>query len=182
LDEQYVLLHTLLIVHLHFVISGVILQFVAALLGTVLLGVIVHKSDKTIQIHHDKDGIFWSCMAGLSVGFAEMLSFFVSGLGVPATQSIPIITGGSVLFGAILGILILNEQLMMRGWSGVALLVTGIVLTAIDPGEKVQEGGVAGVEVLMKVAKPPSYWIVDALVCANAYAFYNIFIKKGSAR
>ena len=90
---------------------------------------------------YDKDGIRWSIMAGLAVGLAEMLSFCVSGLGVPATQSIPIIIGGSVMFGAVLGMIILGEEMMMRGWSGIALLVTGIVFVALDPEDKVEEGG-----------------------------------------
>jgi hypothetical protein len=37
---------------------------------------------------------------------AEMISFVVSGMGVPAVQTIPIIIGGSVMFGTILGMLV----------------------------------------------------------------------------
>lgn len=76
-------------------------------------------------------------MAGIAVGAAELLSFTVSGLGVQATQSIPIIIGGSVLFGAILGLLLLGETMMVPGWLGIALLTTGIGIVATDPGEKV---------------------------------------------
>ena len=39
-------------------------------------------------------------------------------MGVPATQSIPIIIGGSVLFGAVLGALLLGEVMVCHGWSG----------------------------------------------------------------
>lgn len=113
------------------ILLGVILQFVAALLGTGLLAFLMFTSDKTFELHYDKDGIYWACMAGLAVGLAEMLSFCVSGLGVPATQSIPIIIGGSVMFGAVLGMIILGEQLMLHGWSGIGLLVTGIVCVAL---------------------------------------------------
>ena len=76
-------------------------------------------------------------MAGVAVGLAELLSFTVSGMGVQATQSIPIIIGGSVLFGAVLGLLMLGETMMLPGWIGVALLTTGIGFVATDPGEKV---------------------------------------------
>jgi drug/metabolite transporter (DMT)-like permease len=145
------------------------------------------------KMDYDKDGIRWSIMAGLAVGLAEMLSFCVSGLGVPATQSIPIIIGGSVMFGAVLGMIILGEEMMMRGWSGIALLVTGIVFVALDPEDKVEEGGtkIRGsttstslpqeIIVVGGTGNPPIYWILIALICASAYAFYNIFIKKGSA-
>lgn len=61
--------------------------------------------DHGVEIHYDKYGLAWSVCAGLAVGSAEMLSFFVSSLGVQASQFIPIIIGGSVMFGAVLGIL-----------------------------------------------------------------------------
>ena len=165
---------------------GVILQFVAALLGTCLLASLLHRGGGTLE--YDTDGIRWSIMAGLAVGLAEMLSFCVSGLGVPATQSIPIIIGGSVMFGAVLGMILLGEELLFHGWSGIALLVTGIVFVALDPGEKVDEGGGTKIgsssEAIIVVGgtgNPPLYWVLLALICASAYAFYNIFIKKGSA-
>ena len=103
----------------------------------------------------------------------------VSGLGVPATQSIPMIIGGSVLFGAILGVILLGEILMLHGWSGILTLVIGIICITLDPGEKVKEGGV--VSDIISIDEPPVYWVLIALICANAYAFYNIFIKKGSS-
>lgn len=59
-------------------------------------------------------------------------------MGVPASQSIPILIGGSVGFGAILGIVMLGEELVAQGWSGVAILMIGIGLVATDPGEKVE--------------------------------------------
>ena len=105
------------------------------------------------------------------------LSFVVNGMGVDATQSIPVIIGGSVLFGAVLGMVLLSETLMLHGWSGVGMLVFGIALVATDPGDKATEGGGGGDD-----EAPPIYiWIGPALICASAYAFYNIFIKLGSA-
>lgn len=72
-----------------------ILQFVAAILGTILLVVLtVHQKAQGVGavIEYDRHGILWSVFAGLAVGTAEMLSFCVSGMGVPASQSIPIST------------------------------------------------------------------------------------------
>lgn len=74
------------------ILGGVILQFVAAVMGSVLLGGLMLTGDG-MKLHADKDGIKWSVCAGLSVGIAEMLSFFVSGMGVPVTHSIPVIIG-----------------------------------------------------------------------------------------
>jgi transporter family protein len=163
------------------ILGGVILQFVAASLGAVLLfGVVVMDKEGGIaEIHYDKSGLFWSVCAGLAVGLAEMLSFYVSSIGVQATQSIPVIIGGSVLFGSVLGMLVLSEKMMLHGWSGVVMLVVGIGLVATDPGDKVEDGVEDG---QVHVPSPAFVvWIWPALVCAAAYAFYNIFIKKGSA-
>ncbi len=157
-----------------------VLQFVAALLGTLLLASLVFSADKSFELHYDRNGLMWSVAAGLAVGLAEMLSFCVSGLGVPASQSIPIIIGGSVMFGAVLGLIVLGERLMLHGWMGIALLVIGVVCVALDPGEMVEEG-VGGSSGEAINGKPPAYWVIIALICASAYAFYNIFIKKGSA-
>lgn len=96
------------------------------------------------QVSSNRKSFVWSFnlvahqqISGLAVGIAEMLSFCVSGLGVPACMSIPTIIGGSVGVGAILGLLMLGETLMLQGWFGVSLLITGIGFVATDPGEKV---------------------------------------------
>jgi transporter family protein len=78
-------------------------------------------------------GIRWSMAAGVAVGAAELLSFIVSGKGVPATHSIPIIVGGSIVVGTILGSVWLQERLSVKGWIGVALIALGIVLVGMDP-------------------------------------------------
>eukprot|EP00956_Cyclotella_meneghiniana_P020932 scaffold37547_cov75-Cyclotella_meneghiniana.AAC.3 len=111
------------------IMGGVILQFVAAAFGSVVLGVMV-LINGTSSLKYDNAGLLWSCAAGIAVGIAEILSFFVSGLGVNATQSIPIIVGGSVLFGAFLGLIMLGESMMWPGWVGVALVTTGIGFVA----------------------------------------------------
>lgn len=91
-----------------------------------------------VRPEYDSHGILWACWAGLFVGGAELLSFCVSGMGVQASQSIPIIIGGSVGVGAVLGLVMLGEELVLQGWSGVVLLMTGIAFVATDPGEKVE--------------------------------------------
>ena len=146
----------------------------AALLGTGLLIALVVSGDRTFQLHYDKAGTYYSCLAGVAVGIAEMLSFVVSGLGVPATHSIPVVIGGSVLFGAVLGLILLGEKLMLHGWSGVGMLVVGIACVALDRGDTIDNGKGP------PQGQPPIYWIIIALICATAYALYNIFIKRGS--
>ena len=116
---------------------GVILQFVAAAFGSILLIAIVIKDGGVKSLAFDYAGLWWSCLAGIAVGMAEMLSFGVSGMGVNATQSIPIIIGGSVLFGAVLGLLMLGETMLWPGWLGIALLTTGIGLVATGKPEDI---------------------------------------------
>ena len=151
----------------------------AALFGTGLLIALRVSGDETLGLHYDRDGVYYSCVAGVAVGVAEMLSFCVSAMGVPATQSIPVIIGGSVLFGAVLGLIMLRETLMLHGWLGVCMLITGITCVALDPGEEIGEGRSGSASEVD--GQPPLYWIIIALICATAYALYNIFIKKGSA-
>ena len=43
-----------------------------------------------------------------------------------------------------MGVVLLGEVMMCHGWSGILMLVTGIVLVATDPGDKVVEGGGSG--------------------------------------
>eukprot|EP00980_Cylindrotheca_fusiformis_P019211 scaffold6528_cov114-Cylindrotheca_fusiformis.AAC.12 len=118
--------------HINPVLGGVILQFVAAVLGMVLLGFLVIKEGGSEVIVFDSEGIFWAVLAGMSVGVAEMVSFFVSSLGVQAMQSIPIIIGGSVMFGTVIGAIALHEDLSLRGWFGVIMISVGIGLVGLD--------------------------------------------------
>jgi bacterial/archaeal transporter family protein len=131
------------------VLGGVILQFVAALLGSLLLFYIImvqthenhvnSSSSSTptkVVLQWDWHGVQWAICAGISVGLAEMISFLVSGMGVPSVQTIPIIIGGSVMFGTLLGMLLLGESLQWNGWLGVLMLIGGICLVGIDPGAR----------------------------------------------
>lgn len=112
------------------------MQFVAALLGVVLISIIIARDGGIGLLEYDWEGIQWSICAGIAVGLAEMISFFVSSLGVQAMQSIPIIIGGSVMFGTLLGLCLLGEALSYQGWLGVGLLVSGICLVGTDPAAR----------------------------------------------
>uniref|UniRef100_A0A7S3P7P4 EamA domain-containing protein n=1 Tax=Amphora coffeiformis TaxID=265554 RepID=A0A7S3P7P4_9STRA len=116
------------------ILGGVVLQFVAALCGSLLMGFILWKDGGAETLQCDNEGIMWAVFAGMAVGAAEILSFIVSGMGVQSMQSIPIIIGGSVLFGTVMGYTALNEMLTYRGWLGVLLIACGIALVGTDPG------------------------------------------------
>jgi len=112
----------------------VILQAVAALSGLMIyIGERSLKSESDeLELETTSSGLVWSVAAGIFVGLAEILSFLVNGKGVPATQSIPVIVGGSVFFGTVLGRLFLGEELSIRGWLGVSLITFGIGLVSME--------------------------------------------------
>lgn len=56
----------------------------------------------------------------------------IEGMGVPAVKSIPVIIGGTVIFGTIIGRIFLAETLSLSGWSGVMLIAIGITLVGME--------------------------------------------------
>jgi transporter family protein len=116
------------------ILGGVLLQCVAALVGSLLwiyqTTNITTTSSATRSL--SRAGIVWSVAAGVAVGMAELLSFVISGQGVPATQSIPVIVGGSILVGTVLGRFWLQETLSRRAWFGVVAIAAGICLVAME--------------------------------------------------
>lgn len=115
---------------IHPILGGVILQIVAALLGALICGYLVFGLEETM--FYDGKGITWAILAGLAVGAAEILSFLVNGMGVPAVKSIPVIIGGSVMIGTIIGRIFLAEALSLSGWFGVILIAIGITLVGME--------------------------------------------------
>ena len=174
------------------VLGGVILQFVACLLGVGLLFFDQRKSDRDVWQElkeSDRVGIMWCVGAGLAVGSAEMLSFYVSSLGVAASQSIPVIIGGSVVFDVILGVLFLSESFGLKAMIGVPVVVAGICSVASSvtgaEGSGVTIAALLGFNGSALAANETIElelvdWIGPAIACAMAYALYNVFIKKGS--
>lgn len=112
------------------VLGGVLLQVVAAMMGMIIFfGKSYGNTEGNLV---NQSGVIWSIAAGIAVGMAEILSFIVSGKGVPATQSIPIVVGGSVLFGTLMGQFFLKEVVSYKGWGGIILISSGIVLIGME--------------------------------------------------
>ena len=116
------------------ILGGVLLQIVAAVLGALLLAVKQTTATGTASLQWSRLGVSWAIAAGAAVGMAEILSFIISSLGVPASKSIPTIIGGSVLIGTLLGVAWLGERLTLKGWSGIVMIAIGIALVGMDPG------------------------------------------------
>ncbi|SMB99227.1 protein of unknown function DUF6 transmembrane [Hymenobacter roseosalivarius DSM 11622] len=112
---------------IHQVAGAVLLQLVAAAVGGMLLLYI--KSTRQV-VSVSQTGVLYSCLAGLSVGVAEILTFYVFTKGAPASVGTPIIVGGSVAVAAVLGWLVLREQITPGQVLGVGLIVAGVALLA----------------------------------------------------
>ncbi|MND83173.1 EamA-like transporter family protein [compost metagenome] len=83
---------------------------------------------KNQEIEISSKGVLYSCLAGFFVGLAEVLTFFVFGKGTPASVA------GSVAVAAILGILVLREQLTLIQGLGTLLIIGGVVLLSLNSG------------------------------------------------
>ena len=111
--------------HINQIVGAVILQIVAALLGGAIL-LIMKLMNSPLEI--SQKGIWFAVLAGVFVGLAEITSFFVFSKGIPASIGIPIIIGGSVLFGAILGLTFLKETLDPIHYLAMGLIVAGVAI------------------------------------------------------
>ena len=113
--------------HLPAAVGAVVLQLVAAGLGALwLLKLRVEGQPLAVS----GQGLAWAALAGLGVGLAEILTFVVFQRGVNSSVGTPVIVGGSVLFTAVLGLVVLREGLTASQAGGLLLIVVGIALLA----------------------------------------------------
>ena len=112
--------------YIHEITGAVILQFVAAFAGLGVLLYLKFRGNEVIEI--SQKGVYYSILAGLCVGGAEILSFIVFGKGVPASTGIPIIIGGAIVVGAVIGVLFLKEKITIFNILGTIFVVLGILL------------------------------------------------------
>jgi transporter family protein len=75
-------------------------------------------------------GVTFAVLAGVAVGLAEITAFYGFSKGVSASVGIPVMVGGTVLVGVLLGLVVLREQLTLWQGLGVLLILVGIVLAA----------------------------------------------------
>lgn len=112
---------------IHQIVGAVILQVVAALLGA---GVLLFLKITDTPLLVSSKGVWYAVLAGVFVGLAEITSFIVFAKGVPASSGIPVIIGGSVIFGVALGMIFLKEALTPLHYLAIAFIVIGVVLLA----------------------------------------------------
>jgi transporter family protein len=113
--------------HIDQVLGAVVLQLVAMLLGGGVLAVMLWRGQVPSATPR---GLGLAAAAGLCVGAAEILTFWLFSSGVPAARGVPVVVGGSILVAALLGVAALREPLSPVQWLGVGLIVAGVAVLA----------------------------------------------------
>jgi transporter family protein len=113
--------------HIHEIVGAVILQVVAFMVGGAAL---IWLKWKGTPLEISPRGIAFAIFAGIAVGLAEITAFYAFSRGVSASAGIPVMVGGTVLVGVLLGLLVLREQITLLQGLGVVLLIAGIALVA----------------------------------------------------
>lgn len=111
--------------NIHQVVGAVILQITAALFGGLIL-LYLKLTNKELMI--SQKGIIFAVLAGVCIGIAEITYFFVFSKGVSASVAIPIVMGGTVLVGSLLGIFFLKEAINLWHVLASLLIIVGIGL------------------------------------------------------
>lgn len=109
------------------ILGAVILQIVATIAGIIYFYLMSFAKNSN-NINFSKKGIILSIAAGLSIGIAEILTFYVFSKGLNAAIGTPLIVGSSILFTTILSLIFLKEELSLVQWLGVFTLILGIYL------------------------------------------------------
>jgi len=103
------------------------LQLAAALLGLLAYS-ILKFGGKEIMI--TSTGLTYAIVAGIFVGVAEILFFMMFTKGVDLSIGLSLVTAGSVLIAAIIGILFLGESISTIKIAGAIFAILGVVLLA----------------------------------------------------
>jgi bacterial/archaeal transporter family protein len=109
--------------NIHQVVGAVILQVTAAIFGGLIL-LYLKLTNKELLI--TQKGVMFAILAGVAIGAAEITYFLVFSKGVSASVAIPVVWGGVILLGSILGIIFLNESFTMWKAFASVLIIAGI--------------------------------------------------------
>lgn len=114
--------------HIQPVLGAVVLQFVAAFIGSGLL-YYLYRTGTTL--HVTARGVWLAVAAGAAIGLVEILTFMVFARGVPVAVGNPLIIGGSLIVTTGVGIVALREILNPVQVLAVALIIAGVGLLAL---------------------------------------------------
>ncbi len=113
---------------IHQILGAVILQVTAAVIGGIAL---LYLKGAKPPFPFTKEGIYYSLLAGIFVGLAEILSFYVFSKNVNASVGIPIIIGGTIFFSVLIGVFFLREKVAFPDMVGLFLILAGVLVILI---------------------------------------------------
>lgn len=116
------------------VLGAVVLQFVAAFLGT---GLLFYMHRTGTELHASARGIWLAVAAGVAIGLVEILTFIVFGRGIAVAVGNPLIIGGSLIVTTGVGVVLLREVLNPIQLVAVVLIITGVALLALGAARTV---------------------------------------------
>ena len=96
--------------HINHFVGAAILQLTAVLVG--ILSIIYSKPELNFDIQ--SKGLIYSMLAGVFVGIAEITMFIVFSKGLSVSSGTAIVTGGTVVFGAIIGVFFFKETVNLQ--------------------------------------------------------------------
>lgn len=114
--------------HIQPVLGAVVLQFVAALIGS---GLLYHLYRTGTTLHVSARGVGLAVAAGAAIGLVEILTFMIFARGVPVAVGNPLIIGGSLIVTTTIGLVALREVLNPVQILAVALIIAGVGLLAL---------------------------------------------------
>jgi len=114
--------------HIQPVLGAVVLQFVAALIGSGLL-YYLYRTGATLNV--SARGVWLAVAAGIAIGLVEILTFMIFARGIPVAVGNPLIIGGSLIVTTLIGLLALREILNPVQLVAVLLIISGVGLLAL---------------------------------------------------
>lgn len=114
--------------HIQPVLGAVVLQLVAAFIGSGLLYYLYRAGE---ALHVSARGVWLAVAAGAAIGLTEILTFMIFSRGVPVAVGNPLIIGGSLIVTTAIGLIALRELLTPLQILAVVLIIAGVGLLAL---------------------------------------------------
>lgn len=107
------------------ILGAVTLQLTAAIVSAIILFWLKFHSTE-IVINYK--GIEYAILAGVCISLAEIAYFTLYSYGINVSIGLPIVTGGSIVVGVILGFAILKDPFNFIHGIAILLIITGIIM------------------------------------------------------
>ncbi|MBI2663031.1 EamA family transporter [Candidatus Woesearchaeota archaeon] len=105
-----------------------IISLTAAIVGFIIFGYLKITNQNII---YSTDGLKFVILAGIFVSLAELFYYFMFMEKVNLSIGLPLVVGGTIAIGSILGVIFLSESLTAYQIFGIIFTLMGIILLSI---------------------------------------------------